>query len=50
MPTRRFIFEQRIVNEGTPTPADREAIRNVVDSQQPGLEPAVDGQTVHVLF
>ena len=48
------LWERRVANEGPPTPAvrvtDRSVIRNAVDSQQPGADAVLDGETVHVLF
>ena len=48
------LWERRIVNDGSPTPAvkvtDREVITDAVDSQQPGADGVLDGNTVHVFF
>lgn len=48
------ILERRIVDHGAPTPAvavtDRAVVRNAVDSQQPGADVVLDGDTLHVLF
>ena len=48
------LWERRIVNNGAPTPAvkvsDREVVLQAVDSQQPGADVVLDGETVHVLF
>jgi hypothetical protein len=48
------LWERRVVNEGTPTPAmqvtDRVVIQDAVDSQQPAADAVVDGDTVRVLF
>ena len=48
------LWERRIVNNGSPTPAvrvsDRDVVLQAVDSQQPGADVVWDGDTVHVLF
>ncbi len=48
------LWERRIVNDGSPTPAvrvtDRDVITDAVDSQQPGADAVLDGKTVHVAF
>ena len=48
------LWERRVVNDGPPTPAvrvaDREVVRDAVDSQQPGADAVLDGRTVHLLF
>ena len=48
------LWERRVVNDGTPTPAvqvtDRVVIQDAVDSQQPAADAVVDGETVRVLF
>jgi hypothetical protein len=48
------LWERRIVNHGPPTSpvrvTDRDVIRNAVDSQQPGADAVLDGNTIHVLF
>jgi hypothetical protein len=48
------LWERRVVNEGALTPAvqvtDRAVIQDAVDSQQPGADAALDGETVRVLF
>ncbi|HVR72538.1 MAG TPA: hypothetical protein VMT87_17015 [Vicinamibacteria bacterium] len=48
------LWERRIVNDGPPTPAsrvtDRDVVRDAVDSQQPGADAVLDGETVRVLF
>jgi hypothetical protein len=42
------------VNDGPPTPAvrvtDRKVVQQAVDSQQPGADAVLDGDTVRVLF
>ena len=48
------LWERRIVNDGPPTSAvrvtDRNVVRHAVDSQQPGADAVLDGNTVRVLF
>ena len=48
------LWERRIVNAGPPTSAkkvtDRNVVLQAVDSQQPGADAVLDGETVHVLF
>ena len=48
------LWERRIVNHGSATPAvkvsDRTVVLQAVDSQQPGADVVLDGETVHVLF
>jgi hypothetical protein len=48
------LWERRIVNDGPPTPAvrvtDRDVVTDAVDSQQPGADAALDGETVQILF
>ena len=48
------LWERRIVNDAPPTApvrvTDRDVVRDAVDSQQPGADAVVDGQTIHVLF
>jgi hypothetical protein len=48
------LWERRIVNDGPPTPAsrvtDRDVVRDAVDSQQPGADAVLDGETVRVSF
>jgi hypothetical protein len=48
------LWERRIVNNSQPTPAvkvtDRSVVTNAVDSQQPGADAVLVGETVHVLF
>ena len=49
-----LLWERRIVNDGPPTSAvrvtDRNVVRHAVDSQQPGADAVLDGNTVRVLF
>jgi len=48
------LWERRVVNNGEPTPAvrvtDRPVVQDAVDSQQPGADVVLDGDTLHVLF
>jgi hypothetical protein len=48
------LWERRVANDGPPTPAvpvtDRTVIQDAVDSQQPGADAVLDGETVRVLF
>ena len=48
------LWERRVVNDGTPTPAvqvtDRAVVQQAVDSQQPEADAVLDGDTIHVLF
>jgi hypothetical protein len=48
------LWERRIVNEGPPSApvpvTDRAVVRDAVDSQQPGADAVLHGETVHVLF
>ncbi len=48
------LWERRVVNNGEPTPpvkvTDRNVVTDAVDSQQPGADAVLDGDTVHVLF
>jgi hypothetical protein len=48
------LWERRVVKEGPPTAAvrvtGRDVVRDAVDSQQPGADAFLDGNTVHVLF
>jgi hypothetical protein len=48
------LWERRVVNDSSPTPAarvtDRNVVTDAVDSQQPGADAVLDGETVHVLF
>lgn len=48
------LWERRVVNGGPPTAAvmvtDREVVRDAVDSQQPGADVVLDGETIHALF
>jgi hypothetical protein len=48
------LWERRIVNDGTPTPAvrvtDRDVVQDAVDSQQPGADAVLDGKRIRVLF
>ena len=49
-----LLWERRIVAERPPTPpvrvTDRAVVQDAVDSQQPGADAVLDGETVHVLF
>jgi hypothetical protein len=49
-----LLWERRILPEGPPTPpvrvTDRAVVQDAVDSQQPGADAVLDGETVHVLF
>jgi hypothetical protein len=48
------LWERRIVNEAPPTDAvmltDLKVVTDAVDSQQPGADATLDGETVYVLF
>jgi hypothetical protein len=48
------LWERRIGEDGAPTPAvpvtDRAVVKDAVDSQQPGADAVLDGETVRVLF
>jgi hypothetical protein len=48
------LWERRVVKGGPPAPAamvtDRDVITDAVDSQQPGADAVLDGNTVHVSF
>ncbi len=48
------LWERRVVNDGPPSAAvrvtDRKVVTDAVDSQQPGADAVLDGDTVHVLF
>jgi hypothetical protein len=48
------LWERRIVNNAPPTDAvlitDLKVVTDAVDSQQPGADAALDGETVYVLF
>jgi len=48
------LWERRIVNDGPPSApvlvANERVVRDAVDSQQPGADAVLDGETVHVLF
>lgn len=48
------LWERRITADGTPTPArpvsDRAVVQEAVDSQQPGADAVLDGETIRVLF
>jgi len=49
-----YLWERRIDKSGTLTEpvrvSDRPVVTDAVDSQQPGADAVLDGQTVHVLF
>lgn len=48
------LWERRVVNDGPPSVpvlvTDRNVITDAVDSQQPGADAVLDGDTVHLLF
>lgn len=48
------LWERRVANDGPPTPAvpvtDRAVVQDAVDSQQPGADAVLDGDTLRVLF
>lgn len=48
------LWERRVVNDDAPSApvlvASQPVVRNAVDSQQPGADVVLDGETVHVLF
>jgi hypothetical protein len=48
------LWERRVDEDGAPTPAvpvtDQAVVQDAVDSQQPGADVVLDGETVRVLF
>ena len=48
------LWERRITADGAPTPArpvtERAVVQEAVDSQQPGADAVLDGETIRVLF